>query len=181
MQYEGTFMPGNFNPVLGIDIGGVLIDRANDDADTSFFGPNYLLTTAVTDAFTSIRRLSNSGYNIYLVSKCGKKTEEKTRHWLAHHQFFEKAAVLRSNIRFCRKRNEKAQICAEIGAGYFIDDRLEVLSYLTSVPNLYLFNADEREVQQFSEALTRVTRVSSWNEVALLLLDDLGTERSSKS
>lgn len=174
-------MPRVVNPVLGVDIGGVLMDKANDDSDTSFFGPNYLLTAAVADAFTSIRTLSNSGYNIYLVSKCGKTTEEKTRHWLEHHHFFEEAAVAPQNIRFCRKRNEKAQLCAEIGATYFIDDRLEVLSYLTNVPNLYLFNADEREVQQFSSALTRVTRVWSWKEVTLLLLENLDQQCASSS
>jgi len=32
--------------VLGVDIGGVIIDRINDGTDTSFFGDNYLRTTA---------------------------------------------------------------------------------------------------------------------------------------
>ena len=35
---------------LGVDIGGVIIDRANDRTDTSFFGGNYLETTAVPGA-----------------------------------------------------------------------------------------------------------------------------------
>jgi hypothetical protein len=40
---------------IGIDIGGVIIDRTNDKADTSFFGPNYLATTAVPAVFNALR------------------------------------------------------------------------------------------------------------------------------
>jgi len=32
--------------VLGVDIGGVIMDKANDSTDTSFFSENFLETTA---------------------------------------------------------------------------------------------------------------------------------------
>jgi len=170
-------MPETLNPVLGVDVGGVLMERMNDDADTSFFGANYLLTTAVADAFASLKLLSSRGYRTYLVSKCGRATEEKTRHWLQYHEFFEQTGIPPENVRFCRKRQEKAQICADLGATYFIDDRLEVLSYLTDVPYLYLFNPDESELRQFVSILPRVTRVSSWKQVTALLLEHLDMQR----
>lgn len=170
-------MAGILNPILGVDVGGVLIDRMDDEADTSFFGPNYLLTPAVADALSSLQLLSSTGYKIYLVSKCGRTTEQKTRDWLDYRNFFQETGVPRESIRFCRKRHEKAQICAELGTTHFIDDRLEVLSYLTAVPNLYLFNPDEAEVRKFSHALPGVTPVATWNEVTALLLERLESHR----
>ncbi|MBA3679436.1 hypothetical protein H0W80_04625, partial [Candidatus Saccharibacteria bacterium] len=44
-------------PVLGVDVGGVIIDRVNDNTDTSFFGDNYLSTTAVSDVFEALAEL----------------------------------------------------------------------------------------------------------------------------
>ncbi|MEU7976744.1 hypothetical protein AB0B48_32405 [Micromonospora sp. NPDC049089] len=36
---------------LGVDIGAVIIEPADDDADTSFFGAHHLRTPAVVGAF----------------------------------------------------------------------------------------------------------------------------------
>ncbi len=159
--------------VLGVDIGGVLIDRVNDNTDTSFFGPNFLDSTAVEEAFASLKLLVQAGFEIHLVSKCGENIERKTRLWLAHHSFFAITGVPESNIYFCRKRSDKAAICYDIDAKYFVDDRLEVLSYLESVPNLYLLNADRREVEKFSQFLPSVHQISSWKELVARLCVDL--------
>lgn len=61
--------------ILGVDIGGVIIDRINNGTDTSFFTENYLQTTAVPGVFDALQQLMNRkfGENIYLVSKCGKE------------------------------------------------------------------------------------------------------------
>lgn len=157
---------------IGIDIGGVIISRANDKTDTSFFGSNYLKTTAVADAFESIAKLARSGYRVYLVSKCGESIELKTRHWLQHHRFYETVGIAPEDVRFCRTRPEKATICAELGATHFVDDRLEVLSYLTDVPNRFLFSPEPKEVAKFRQHLDCVTRVDSWSELVNLLLKD---------
>ena len=68
--------------VIGIDIGGVIIDRINDNTDTSFFGDNYLRTTLVPGALETIRRLlvfENDDFlrTAHLISKCGQRVEEK--------------------------------------------------------------------------------------------------------
>ena len=74
--------------VLGVDIGGVIIDKANDNTDTSLFGNNYLNTTAVKDAFMSLKELNiRFGGEVCIVSKCGSNTERKTKEWLQHHDF----------------------------------------------------------------------------------------------
>ncbi len=157
--------------ILGIDIGGVIIDRVNDKTDTSFFGTNYLQTTAVPGAIRVIRRLVNERFGdaVYLVSKCGKNVEQKTLHWLAHNNFFELTGVSEDHVRFCRERHEKAGICAEFGITHFVDDRLEVLSHLTMVGTRFLFDPRPDEVHQFSQHLKYVRQVDSWSELCHVL------------
>ena len=104
------------------------------------------------------------------MSKCGQKTEAKTLEWLAHNRFYEVAHIVQGNIRFCRERYEKAGICKELGITHFVDDRLEVLGYLTSVEKLFLFQPQEKEVQRFTQHLSRVQRVESWQEMRKELL-----------
>ena len=154
--------------ILGVDIGGVIIDGAkNDGSDTSFFSDNYLKTTPTEGVFDALSQLVTNrfGERVYLVSKCGPRFQEKTFHWLNHHGFYELTGIKRENVRFCRKRHEKAPICEELGITHFIDDRLEVLGYLTAVKYLYLFRPRQSEVEKFSHHLPRVMRVTTWQHV----------------
>lgn len=160
----------NRTPIIGIDIGGVIISRSNDNTDTSFFGHNFLNTSAVEGAFDAIAGLAKDGFEVHLVSKCGANVEQKTRTWLAHHNFYEVTTVKPSDVHFCRERKDKAEICRKLSVTHFVDDRLEVLSYLESVDHLYLFNAVEAEVQKHSGHLRTVTRVEEWNKLADLVL-----------
>ncbi len=157
---------------LGIDIGGVIIDRANEYSDTSFFGEKYLDSYAVRQSFGVIAQLvaDRFGGRVYLVSKCGAATEKKTKKWLQHNQFFAKTGVRPEHVRFCRKRIDKAAICVELGVTHFVDDRLEVLSYLTTVPHRFLFQPNMEEVWKHGEHLPYVTQVISWHEIKKILL-----------
>lgn len=159
---------------LGVDVGGVIIDRAADDTDTSFFSDNYLRTPAVRGAFSSLRRLVDDrfGTHVFLISKCGANVERKTREWLDHRRFYGRTGVPRENVRFCRQRWEKANVCHELGITHFVDDRLEVLGYLGRVPNRFLFRPDEEEVQAHADTLGQVRRVESWLDVLRALLSD---------
>lgn len=158
---------------IGIDVGGVIMDRANDDTDTSFFSDNYLKTTASPEAFETIKELIGRkfGGHAYIVSKCGKKIQQKTLDWLEHHRFYERTGFKQEHVHFCLKRDGKAEVCKRLEVTHFIDDRLEVLSHLVPfVPNLYLFCPNEQEIEQFRDALPRVKRVQSWAEVSRLIL-----------
>lgn len=164
-------MPTNDNtdlPALGIDVGGVIIDRVADGDDTSFFGGQYLLTPAVPAAFATIAALVKGRFagSAYVVSKCGVNTERKTREWLAHNGFHDVTGIPPAHLHFCRKRPEKGPICAALRITHFVDDRLEVLSYLDTVRNLYLFRPHENEVAAHAHVLPRVTRVDSWPDLA---------------
>jgi len=154
--------------VLGVDIGGVIIDRVNDGSDTSFFGDNYLATTACPGVFDSLARLGKYrfGTQIYLVSKCGRRTQDRSLEWLAHHRFFERTGIPPGNVRFCRERSGKRAIAAELGLTHDVDDRLEVLGYLVGITaSLHLYRPQEKEVQKYASFMPFVRRAESWDEV----------------
>lgn len=157
---------------LGVDIGGVIIDRVNDGTDTSFFSDNYLQTTAVPGVFAALRQLVEKRFreNIFLISKCGQRVQNKTLHWLDHHRFYDLTGIGRERVHFCRERHEKAGICKQLGITHFVDDRLEVLSNLTTVSALYLFQPHPNEVKRFARFLNRVRQVNSWQEIVNDLL-----------
>lgn len=173
-------MTSSILPVFGVDVGGVLIRRCDDDADTSFFGANYLTTPEVEGAFASLMRLHDNGVIVHLVSKCGASTQEKTLAWLEHHDFYKRTGTAKGNVHFCRQRKQKAAICAEIKASHFVDDRLEILSYLGRVPNRYLLNSVPEEVMRFSAALNTVTPVENWIELATMVEASIGLVQESE-
>ncbi len=157
---------------LGVDIGGVIIEGASASADTSFFSDNYLMTPALPGAVEALRRLHDErfGEDIFLVSKCGARTERKTREWLDHHRVYARSGLAPERLHFCRKRQDKAPICRDLGITHFIDDRLEVLGYLETVPRRFLFRPWEEEVARHAALLPQVTRVESWAEAERHLL-----------
>jgi len=157
--------------ILGIDIGNVIIEGRGPD-DTSFFSDKFLSTPSVADAFYAIARLVPLFGDTHLVSKCGENVQRKSRLWLEHHDFYKKTGVTPGNVHFCVDRAGKAPICERLGVTHFIDDKLEVLGYLKSVKNLYLFRPRDNEVKRHAEHLPRVTkRVESWAELADLIDD----------
>lgn len=165
---------------LGVDIGGVIIDRINDNTDTSFFSKNYLETTAVPHAFRILSRLVKRrfGERVYLISKCGPVVQGKTLEWLAHHKFHEQTGISSTHVHFCLARHEKADVCRDLKVTHFIDDRLEVLGYLVGlVPHLYLFNPDSKEVAASKKYLSKVRMVNSWPEIERSLLKKAGRLR----
>lgn len=157
---------------LGVDIGGVLIEPADDDADTSFFGAHYLRTPMVDGAFDALGALGPAFDEVHLVSKCGESTERRTREWLAHHDLTARTGIPVERVHFCRTRPGKAPIARRLGLTHFVDDRLEVLGYLDSVPHRYLFRPRRAEVAAHAALLPRVHPVGSWAELADLLRAD---------
>ncbi|RQX16141.1 hypothetical protein DDE19_16885 [Micromonospora ureilytica] len=157
---------------LGVDIGGVIIEPADDDADTSFFGAHYLRTPAVVGAFDALAALGPAFDEVHLVSKCGEATERRTREWLAHHDFPARTGIAVERVHFCRTRPDKAPIARRLGLTHFVDDKLEVLGYLDSVPYRFLFRPRRAEVAAHAALLPHVHPVESWSELTSLLRAD---------
>ncbi|WP_255609992.1 hypothetical protein [Micromonospora sp. PLK6-60] len=154
---------------MGVDVGGVIIEPADSDEDTSFFGAHWRRTPAVAGAFEALATLVGLVDEVHVVSKCGEATEQRTREWLAHHDFHTRTGIGPDRLHFCRSRPEKAPIAARLGLTHFVDDRLEVLGYLGTVDHRYLFRPRPAEVAAHVLHLGAVRRVESWPEVVAAL------------
>jgi hypothetical protein len=163
-------------PVLGIDIGRVIIGAADPSghADTSFIHgseDDALETPPCEGAIESIRELVDAfDGNVWLVSKCGPRIQNLTRRWLERQRFHELTGVARERVRFCTRRPEKREHCAKIRATHFVDDRLDVLRNLEGlVPHLYWFGHQTSESEKPPWAL----RTRDWHEAKRSILADL--------
>lgn len=159
----------NEDKALGIDIGNVIINhRLTDKNDTTLHEERYSTIPAAEGAFEVIKKLNDEEFhgNIFLISKCTPWAQEKILLWLIDNDFYAKTNVNPENVFFCRERSEKDQICKENNIGYFIDDRLEVLSHMVeTVPSLFLYQPDQEEVNEYVQFLPRVIRVETWEEI----------------
>jgi len=151
---------------LGIDIGRVIMAPVvGGKSDTSFLTGGIeqaMQTPPSPNAIESIIKLINLfNGNVWLVSKAGVNTQNKTLLWLDHREIYQETGLSRDNVRFCRKRHEKAGHCKELGITHFIDDRIDVLKHLKYiVPNLYLFG----EQPKLDYIPGWVQHVNDWNE-----------------
>ncbi len=156
---------------LGVDIGGVIIENHDGNADTSFFSKKYLLTPAAENSFVELKKLNEGRFKdrVYLVSKCGPSVQSKTRKWLKHNHFYETTGISEEKWHFCLERSQKAEISHQLGLTAFVDDRLEILGYLSHMDELFLFNPNESEVAEHSQNLPLVKVVKNWAELGALL------------
>ena len=106
---------------------------------------------------------------VYLISKCSKTVEAKTRNWLEINNFYKVTGLSPDRVYFCSKRSEKAPIADSLGITHFIDDRLEVLSYMINVPHKYLFNPQKKEMEEFKRFLPLVNIVYKWKDLPATL------------
>lgn len=156
------------NELLGVDVGGVIVDRVRaDGSDTSFFSDRFLETPAVAGAFDVLTRLGRErfGPRIVIVSKCGPKVEGRTRLWLAQHQLLEALGLDARALHFCRERRDKGPICKRLGVTHFIDDRMDVLAHMQSVQDRFLFGP-----QKAGATANGLLRAETWTDVAAALL-----------
>jgi hypothetical protein len=153
-------------PRLGVDIGRVIIE--GDGPDTSFVGgseDDALRAPQIPGAFEALARLRRAfGGRVWLVSKCGKRVEARTRLWLARHRFFDVTGINPENLAFCRTRPEKAPICEALGITCFVDDRWDVLATIDGiVPHRILFGAE-------TAPDTRVIPAATWRDAERSIL-----------
>ncbi len=142
---------------LGLDIGRVIIagPEDSDSSDTAFFETDWaeiLATPPVEGMFETVPRLVELfERRVWLVSKCGPRIQRHTEAWLDHHRFFERTGIPAGNLRFCRRRSDKAPHCRRLGITHFVDDRLDVHEALREVvPHRYLFG-DQPRLDQVPE------------------------------
>jgi hypothetical protein len=157
-------------PVLGVDVGGVIIQRVRGDADTSFFSSGYLNTPAVAGCVDALRALVESPFadNVHIVSKCGTRVADKTLEWFEHHDFYRLTGIKADHVHFTPTREGKAPICERFGVSHFVDDRLDVLLHLKTVPRRYLFVGGNPADERADEVPDGIRVIENW--VALVAL-----------
>jgi hypothetical protein len=151
---------------LGVDVGRVIMCPADSDGrpDTSFLDASDEAALDVPpspwlmETLPALVRLF--GARVFIVSKAGKRIERLTRLWFEHRGFCELTGIAPEHLHFCRRRNEKRAHADALGLTHFIDDRLDVLSFLRGgVPNLFLFGAQAQPIPDW------VTHVADWRAV----------------
>lgn len=156
---------------LAIDFGRVIQGGAGPDGapDTSFLGSSLedaVHSPATAGVFEVVPRLvAHFGGRVWVISKCGEKTQKKTLAWLEHNDFYGRTGFPVGNVRFCRQRAEKAEHCRDLGITHIVDDRLDVHEAVRDiVPHRYLFGPQEAEIPAW------VVYVPDWPAVAARIL-----------
>ncbi len=154
-------------PVLGIDLGGVVIDKVARDVDTSFFGSRPMDTPVVEGSLSALERLTAGVFEhrVHIVSKAGQRVADLSRRWLHHIGFFEATGISEANLWFVEKRPEKAGICDHLDVTHFVDDRLDVLDPMTSVAHRILFSGGAGGVELADGVPDGIIHCRSWLDV----------------
>jgi len=158
---------------IGIDFGRVIMGAARPDgsADTSFLSGSEeraMETPAEAGALDVLRELCQAANgDVWIVSKCGPRIEQRTRRWLAHNALFGQTGIAADHVRFCRERREKRVHCSELALTHFVDDRRDVLEHLRGlVPHLLLYGTQPRT----NPSPDWLTPVANWAAVRAALL-----------
>ena len=167
-------MNKNAQPRLGVDFGRVIhgASAAEGLQDTVFLdgGFSEALASPPTDgAFEVLPRLVDAfGGRVWVISKCGPRIQERTLAWLDHHDFYARTGVPRGNVRFCRKRADKAGHCEQLRITHMVDDRIDVHRALVgSVPCRYLFGRQEGAAPEW------VRHTPTWADLEDAVMADL--------
>lgn len=173
-------------PVLGIDIGRVIINALDESGheDTAFLNGGEeaaMCTPASEGAFEAIAALTDLFEGrVWLVSKCGPRIQQRSKRWLARNQFHETTGVHPDRVRFCLKRPQKRDHCLAIGATHFVDDRLDVLRHLRGVvPNLYWFGHQRKGPESVPWAQRTQTWADAFGSITAQLHERQRHERAS--
>lgn len=158
--------------VLGLDIGRVIIGGESREDTQSLWGDDYLNTPEIDGAISTICSLTGSGLwkATHLVSKAGPQTEERTRQWLVHHEFYKRTGVPEGNVHFTVTRSGKRPIAERLGLTHFVDDRAENLMYMlgSAVRTLILFGD-----QQENLSPEGIVTARNWSETKAALIGSL--------
>ncbi len=131
---------------LGVDLGRVVVG-ANRNAQGRVFLDDPRQMPLIEGAFEVLPRLvERFGGRAWVISRVSEEGEPLSLAWLEHHDFYGKTGISRANVRYCRKREDKAIHCAELGITHMIDDRMDVHRAIRElVPYRYLFGPQEEE------------------------------------
>lgn len=145
---------------IGIDIGWT-IKGVRPDGDANKIAP---------DSFRVIRELVKRGDSVYLISKCNSSQKQHVEEWLKEIEFFNKTGVNPKNLYFCFERRDKAIFVDALKIQIMIDDRAEVMAYLSPLVVKFLINPETDDYNKHSQRLYNCKVVADWSRIACALL-----------
>lgn len=146
------------NEVLGLDFGNVIKDTQSGNLMSGVIESLMALKDRFSDRIFIISR---SGDDCLTDSRKYEKYQRRV-HLFLYLSSLDKIIPWK-NVFFCKLRHEKAPIAANLGITHFVDDRLEVLSHMTTVPNRFALNPTADQLAKFPP--NGITVVSSWKEI----------------
>lgn len=156
----------NTRPVLGIDLGGVVMGPRNPmlHEHDEGFDAAFLARPEIPSAIACLARASKERFQkkVFVISKRSRKTRPLALRWLFVNGFFDRLGIPREHVHFCETQDQKAPLCEQLGVTHFVDNRLGVLRHMHAVENRCLLNATEEEVLLYQEDLPRVRRYGAW-------------------
>jgi len=129
-------MNGPKQPILGVDVGGVIIDRDSSLWQSWLFcqSGRYLEVPPVADAFRGLAQLNRRfGGRVFIISKCDPKTAARTQEWFRHFLFYEETGLDPKQTCFAPDLAGKTKHCVRLGVTHFIDNRIKFLRLLRIV------------------------------------------------
>lgn len=139
-------------PILGVDCGDVI-----------FYTWRW---TSVPGALNALRDIVSSKKfgAVYVISKVNPISRIIFLARLQYLDFWRHTGIPRENLYFCRRHEDKAPICARLGVTHFIDDRLDVLHHMKTVPYRYAFGPIRKnELKKHPDSAQHgITFIRSW-------------------
>ena len=145
-------------PGLGLDFGNTI--SCHPDGEPRQYMP---------DAIRVISKLVECIFkqNTYIVSRVDPGGDKNVLDFLDNNHFWEITNINRDHTIFCSKRSDKALICEKLDITDFVDDRLECLYHMQSVPNRYSINPSEQQRRDFMFSSAII--VNGWPDIERLI------------
>lgn len=122
------------------------------------YGDKTLLAKPIKKALKSIADLKNFDYQLFIISRRNQDSQKPALIWLEKNDIF--LSIPRQNIFFVKEDRDKERIASKIGVEIFIDDSLDVLQEIKSVPQRFLFDPFKVHKNISKE----IKQISSWGE-----------------
>lgn len=136
----------------------------------------YLSTKAISGAWDGITWLTRLlGDNFVLVAtnmNCyDRESQLRVSTWLENHRIFDRTGLKRGNVHFLLGgelgfERHGGDLCHRLKVTHFIGHTAQSLEGLTNVPNLYLLNPLQSELDKADKNMSgRVQKINNWLDV----------------
>ncbi len=126
------------------------------------FSDDYLQTPEVPDALPSLELLHEQGHELFVISKCGDRVEQRSREWLQARDFSARTGAGEDRWHFVRERPDKAPLAERLRLDAFVDDNAGVVRSMVPVVRTAVLLRPEVSEHPLPDG---VLQARSWAEV----------------